>query len=80
MTRARTFIKTGWLLICLLALTGPLPVVEADEVMTEVTVAKIRSVGSARISPDGRLIAYTLSVPRPIYTNKDGSAWSDSLC
>jgi hypothetical protein len=32
-------------------LTGLLSVVEADEVMTEMTVAKIRSVGSISISP-----------------------------
>ncbi|GAI74680.1 unnamed protein product, partial [marine sediment metagenome] len=40
-------------------------------------VAKIRRVGSVRISPDGKLIAYTLSVPRQIYTDDDGSAWSE---
>jgi dipeptidyl aminopeptidase/acylaminoacyl peptidase len=58
-------------------LTGPLSAAEIDNVMTEVTVAKIRSVGSVKISPDGRLIAYTLSVPRPMYTDADGPAWSE---
>jgi dipeptidyl aminopeptidase/acylaminoacyl peptidase len=77
MTGTINSIKTGWLLMCSLALTGPLSVVEADEVMTEVTVARIRSVGSVRISPDGKLIAYTLSVPRPVYADDDGSAWSE---
>jgi dipeptidyl aminopeptidase/acylaminoacyl peptidase len=40
-------------------------------------IAKIRQVGSVRISPDGKLIAYTLSVPRAIYTDDDGPAWSE---
>lgn len=77
MTRIFNFMKTGWFLICLLVLTGPLSVVEADEVMTELTVARIRSVGSVSISPDGKLIVYTLSVPRPVYTDDDGPAWSE---
>jgi dipeptidyl aminopeptidase/acylaminoacyl peptidase len=51
--------------------------VKAKDVMTEVMVAEIRSVGSTKISPDGKLIAYTLSVPRAIYTDDDGSAWSE---
>ena len=77
MTRTLNFIKTRWLLICLLALIVPVSVVEADEVMTEMTVAKIRSVGSVSMSPDGKHIAYTLSVPRPVYTDDDGGAWSE---
>jgi len=71
------FMKIRWLLICSLLLTGSVSVAEADDVMTEVMVAKIRSVGSAVISPDGRLIAYSLSVPRAIYTDEDGPAWSE---
>ncbi|MHC4166500.1 MAG: alpha/beta hydrolase family protein [Planctomycetota bacterium] len=77
MTGTLNFMKTKRITICLLALTGLLSVVEADEVMTEMTVAKIRSVGSISISPDGRQIAYTLSVPRPVYTDDDGGAWSE---
>jgi dipeptidyl aminopeptidase/acylaminoacyl peptidase len=69
--------KAGRLLICLLILTGPSSFVKADDVLTEVMVAEIRSVGSVKISPDGKLIAYTLSVPRAIYTDDDGSAWSE---
>ncbi|MHC4740661.1 MAG: S9 family peptidase [Planctomycetota bacterium] len=45
--------------------------------MTEVMVAKIRYVSSARISPDGKLVAYILSVPRPVFTDDDGPAWAE---
>ncbi|UCF14741.1 MAG: S9 family peptidase [Phycisphaerales bacterium] len=77
MANALSLMRTVSLLICSIVLMGSVSVAEADDVMTEVTVAKIRSVGSARISPDGKLIAYTLSVPRPIYTDDDGPAWSE---
>lgn len=77
MQRIFDSMKIKWLLIFSVAFTELLPVVEADEVMTEVMVAKIRSVGSLEVSPDGKLIAYTLSVPRPIYTDDDGPAWSE---
>ncbi len=77
MIRTNNFVKTGVLVICLTGLTGSLSDVQADEVTTEIMVARIRSVGSAEISPDGRLIAYTLSVPRPVYTDDDGPAWTE---
>jgi len=40
-------------------------------------VAKVRSVSSAKISPDGRLIAYTLSVPRIPGKDDNGPAWAE---
>jgi len=73
--------KSEWFLVCLLILTTPLSFVQAEEsagdLLTEVTMAKIRQVSSAMISPDGKLIAYTVSVPRPIYTDDDGPAWNE---
>lgn len=73
--------KSEWLLVCLLILTMSLTFGFAEEsegdVLTEVTLAKTRNVSSVRISPDGKLIAYTLSVPRPIYTEDDGPAWNE---
>jgi dipeptidyl aminopeptidase/acylaminoacyl peptidase len=39
--------------------------------------ARLRTVGSAIVSPDGQMIAYTLSVPRAPGEDEDGSAWSE---
>ncbi len=49
----------------------------AKEVLTVYDVARIRLVTSVKISPDGRLIAYTLSVPRRPGIDEDGPAWSE---
>jgi len=56
--------------------TGP-SVFAAQKEFTAELVVKIRTVGSAKISPDGKHVAYTLSVPRPVYTDDDGPAWSE---
>jgi len=40
-------------------------------------IAQLRQVGSAEISPDGRQIAYTVSVPRDLAREDDGAAWSE---
>ena len=40
-------------------------------------VASLRSVSSAAISPDGKEIAYTLSVPRKAGEDDDGPAWTE---
>ena len=73
--------KSGCLLVCLLILITSLSFVQAKEpagdVLTEMMIAGIRQVSSVRISPDGKLVAYALSVPRPIYTDDDGSAWNE---
>ena len=37
----------------------------------------MRSVDEARISPDGRQVAYLLSVPRGLLKGKDGPAWGE---
>jgi len=72
---------SGCLLVCLLILITTLSFVQAKEpagdVLTEVMIAGIRQVSSIRISREGKLVAYTLSVPRPIYTDDDGSAWNE---
>jgi len=49
---------------------------EADRI-TVYDVARIRLVTSVKISPNGRLIAYTLSVPRRPAKDADGPAWSE---
>jgi len=45
------------------------------EGMTFEQLAALRSVGSAVMSPDGGLIAYTLTVPRRPGVDDDGPAW-----
>lgn len=49
----------------------------AKEKFTPHHVAKLRIVSSAEISPDGKHIAYTLSVPRDLNKEADGTAWSE---
>jgi dipeptidyl aminopeptidase/acylaminoacyl peptidase len=49
----------------------------AAETLSPFDVAKIRSVASVAISPDGSRIAYTLTVPRRVLDEEDGEAWSE---
>lgn len=44
--------------------------------MTPEHVAQIRSVTDVKISPDGKQVAYVLSVPRKLFQEKDGPAWT----
>ncbi len=63
---------------CLLgALVVPRVARAANEELTPHHVAKIQSVGSIAISPDGSQVAYTLSVPRDPFEQKNGSAWAE---
>jgi len=50
---------------------------ELGELFTPEHVAKLRSVGSAVISPDGESIAYTLSIPRKPFKDENGGAWAE---
>ncbi len=81
MKQISSLVKLQWLFVCLLVSLTPLSFVHAkgpaEEALTEVMVAEIRHVSSVRISPNGELTAYTLSVPRPIYTDDDGPAWAE---
>jgi dipeptidyl aminopeptidase/acylaminoacyl peptidase len=65
------------LLLALSAATVRAGAEPTGDVLTELMLAKIRFVGSVQMSPDGALIAYTLSVPRPVYAEEDGSAYSE---
>ena len=49
----------------------------AADGMTPWQVARLRSASSARISPDGNRVAYTLSVPRQPLTQEDGPPWAE---
>ena len=45
--------------------------------MTPWDVAKLQSVGTTEISPDGKHVAYTMSVPRIPMEDENGSNWSN---
>lgn len=45
--------------------------------MTLADIARLQSVGQVEISPDGRHIAYTVSVPRDLEKEDDGPAWRE---
>lgn len=62
--------------VALAAALPALALAAGSEEWTPKHVMKIRQVRSAKISPDGKHIAYTLSVPRPVGTDNDGGAWS----
>ncbi len=52
----------------------------ADETMRAMTprdLAQVQSMSSAKISPDGSLIAATRSVPRELFDEDDGKNWAE---
>lgn len=60
-----------------LAVLLVLPSVALADGMTLRQLADLRSVGAGEISPDGSMIAYTLSVPRELGVQDDGPAWTE---
>ncbi len=52
-----------------------LPVM-ASQGMSLEQIARLQSVGQVAVSPDGRHIAYTRTVPRDLETEDDGPAWN----
>ena len=73
-------LMTVWCMVALAgcAVTSAQQSQSSSEVFTPEHIARIRSAGSARISPDGKHIAYTLSVPRRPYKDDDGGDGSGS--
>ena len=49
----------------------------ANDKLTLEDLTKIQSVGQTAISPDGDAVAFTRSVPREIYVEKDGFNYSE---
>jgi len=64
-------------LICVLSIWSAANATAGDELFAPSHVAKLRSVTSAAVSPDGSQVAYTLSVPRQPLTDEDGTALSE---
>ncbi len=59
------------------ALSGGIAVAGETGGLSFEQLAAIRSVGDVAFSPDGSLVAYTLSVPRRPGEDDDGSAWRE---
>jgi dipeptidyl aminopeptidase/acylaminoacyl peptidase len=60
----------------LLLLTVAIPTqAETGQGLSFEQLAAIREVGQARVSPDGRLLAFTVEVPRRIAEEDDGPEW-----
>lgn len=72
--RADPGVALACAMACLAGFAGP---AEAADVLTPHTVAKIRSVSSVAMAPDGRTIAYVLSIPRRPLVDEDGGPWDE---
>jgi dipeptidyl aminopeptidase/acylaminoacyl peptidase len=62
---------------CLVFALAIVDVRGAQDVLTPHRVADLRSVSSVALSPDGKLVAYTLAVPRKVGQEDDGAPWSE---
>jgi dipeptidyl aminopeptidase/acylaminoacyl peptidase len=69
--------QTLALVIVCCAVTTAARLATAQERFTPHHVAKIRTVTSAAIAPDGQQVAYVLSVPRVPFQEDDGPAWDE---
>ncbi|MBP7145945.1 MAG: S9 family peptidase [Acidobacteria bacterium] len=58
-------------------LVCPFAPAEPQRPMSELDVARLRSVGEVALDPEGRTVAYTLGVPREPGRDDDGGAWSE---
>ena len=50
---------------------------QPEKIITAENLATLQSVSQAQISPSGEFVAYTRSVPREIYVEKDGKNWGE---
>jgi dipeptidyl aminopeptidase/acylaminoacyl peptidase len=67
-------LRARFALLCLLA-GWPLTLQGASDTLTAFDVARLKTVTSVAISPDGTRVAYALSVPRRPLEEEDGPAW-----
>ena len=49
----------------------------AENALTLEETVSLKTVTAAKISPNGLAVAYRLSVPRKLYQDADGKAWSE---
>jgi dipeptidyl aminopeptidase/acylaminoacyl peptidase len=71
-----TYIALG-LVLCLVMAINPSSSPGADDTITPLDVARMKSVSSQAISPDGKSTAYTLRVQRAPLKGDNGSAWTE---
>lgn len=71
----RTLRRTSFALSLPLVLAAAL--CAQSEVLTPQRVAEIQSVTAAAMSPDGKLVAYVVSVPRKPLVDEDGLPWTE---
>jgi dipeptidyl aminopeptidase/acylaminoacyl peptidase len=64
-------------LLALVLLLGTIEANGQNRALTPHDVARLRTVTSAEMAPDGRHIAYTLIVPRTPLKDDDGPAWEE---
>ncbi len=77
-SKARRWWVPQWCLVFCVGLVAPANGANgADGTWTPFDVARLRTVTSAEISPDGRFVAYLLSVPRRPFDEDDGPAWAE---
>lgn len=63
--------------ICLATFAVAASAQAADDTITPLDVARMKSVSSQAISPDGKSIAYTLRIQRDPLKGENGSAWTE---
>jgi len=51
--------------------------IATENTLTAESLATLKSVGQVQVSPNGESIAFTRSVPREIYVEKDGKNWGE---
>ncbi len=73
MSLAKSFLA----LSVVLALAGAPALAEESAGLDFARLAALREVRAVKVSPDGRWVAYTLSVPRRPGQDDDGSAWAE---
>jgi len=77
MVISRKLIRSVWFSgLALYLLTAYLPGA-AEGVLGPRETAKLKAVAAAEISPDGRFIAYTVSIPRLPWKDPDGTPWQN---
>jgi dipeptidyl aminopeptidase/acylaminoacyl peptidase len=74
--RAPTSVRTTAAALLLAALPAVPAAAQAD-VLAPWDVARLESVDEAVASPDGRHVAYTVSIPRNPMMDEDGAAWEE---
>lgn len=74
MHRLRALLPTTAILVCLFAAA---PAAAEPEGLTLEQIAELNQVVDIAISPDGRHIAYALSVQRKLFEEDDGASWTE---